>query len=159
MVHLRVPAQPPSRLDLAPLTDESSIESALSATLNLLYNAKAPTVIVDGLTARHLGADVARKLVDLLQFPVYSTSIGKGIIDETQPYFCGIYNGQVSIPGVCEAVEQQSDLVLDLGPLLSDSNTGGHTRTIAEHKLIQVHPHHVTVRGIIHRNIGLVSCV
>ncbi|KAI1622713.1 thiamine diphosphate-binding protein [Exophiala viscosa] len=157
MVHLRVPDQPSTGLDLVPRTDKFSRESAISVTLPLLYNAKAPAVIVDGLTARHLGSDVTRELVDLLQFPTYSTSIGKGIVDETKPYFCGIYNGQVSIPGVCEAVEQQSDLVLDLGPLLSDSNTGGHTRSIAEHKLIQVHPHHVSVRGVAYRNIGLVE--
>ncbi len=55
-------------------------------------------------------------------------------------------------------IEQQSDLILDLGPVLSDSNTGGHTRRIAEQNMMAVHPHHVSVGGIIYRNIGLVSC-
>ena len=158
MVHRRVPAQPPSQIELAPLTDEFSKDSAISATLSLLYQARSPIVIVDALTARHLGRDVARRLVEVLQFPTFSTSMGKSIIDETKPYFSGIYNGRVSIPGVCEVVEQQSDLVLDLGPLLADSNTGGHTRSIAEHKLIAVHPHHVSIAGVVYRNIGLVSC-
>ncbi|EXJ57746.1 uncharacterized protein A1O5_12536 [Cladophialophora psammophila CBS 110553] len=157
MVHCPVPAPSPSRIDLALLTDEFSKASAIAATLSLLYKAKAPTVIVDALTARHSGKDVTRKLVDVLRFPTFSTSMGKSIIDETKPYFCGIYNGQVSIPGVCEVIEQQSDLVLDLGPILSDSNTGGHTRNIAEQKIIAIHPHHVIVGGTVHRNIGLVS--
>ncbi|KIW95803.1 uncharacterized protein Z519_02867 [Cladophialophora bantiana CBS 173.52] len=157
MVHRLVPAPTLSRIDLAPLTDEINKASAIAATLSLLYKAKTPTVIVDALTARHSGKNVTRKLVDVLRFPTFSTSMGKSIIDETKPYFCGIYNGQVSIPGVCEVIEQQSDLVFDLGPILSDSNTGGHTRNIAEQKIIAIHPHHVVVGGVVHRNIGLVS--
>lgn len=158
MVDVHVPTPSPSQIELAPLTDEFSKKSATSATLTLLYKATNPTVIVDSLTARHRGADVTRKLVDLLQFPTFSTSMGNGIIDETKPYFTVIYNGKVSVPGVCEVVEQKSDFVLDLGPILADSNTGGHSRSIAEEKLVEVHPHHVTVGGVKYCNIGLVSC-
>ncbi|OAL28563.1 hypothetical protein AYO22_02757 [Fonsecaea multimorphosa] len=157
MVDRKVPAPSPSQLDLAPFTDKLSQKAAISATLNLLYKAKSPAVIVDALTARHRGKDVTRKLVDLLQFPTYSTSMGKSIIDETESYFCGIYNGQVSVPEVCEVLEQKSDLVLDLGPILADSNTGGHSRKIAEHQIIAVHPHHVTIECVVYPNIGLVS--
>ncbi|KAK5036966.1 hypothetical protein LTR13_005346 [Exophiala sideris] len=157
MVDRKVPAPSPSQLDLAPLTDELSKKAAISATLNLLYKAKSPTVIVDALTSRHRGKDVTRKLVDLLQFPTFSTSMGKSIIDETKPYFCGIYNGQVSTPEVCEVVEQKSDLVLDLGPLLADSNTGGHSRKITEQQTIAVHPHQVIIAGMVYRNVGLES--
>jgi pyruvate decarboxylase len=43
----------------------------------------------------------------------------------------------VSFPGVSDAVHG-SDLVLNLGPLLSDSNTGGFTRDIKDSNLIQL---------------------
>lgn len=134
------------------------MKAAISATLSMLYKARSPRVIVDALTARHGGRAVTRALVDKLKFPTFSTSMGKSIIDETEVYFCGIYNGKVSVLGVCEVLEQQSDLVFDLGPILSDSNTGGHTRKIEEAKLIAVHPHHVTVAGVVYRNIGIVAC-
>ncbi len=160
MVHELVPTEslslPP--VEKGPLTDQCSQKLALSATLSKLYRAKAPAVVVDALTTRHLGREVTRKLVDKLQFPTFSTSMGKSIIDETKPYFCGIYNGEVSLPDVCRTIEEESDLVFDLGPLHSDSNTGGHTRHLDGKRLIEVHPHHVNVAGITYRNIGLVSC-
>lgn len=41
----------------------------------------------------------------------------------------------VSFPGCADAIEG-SDLVLNIGPLLSDSNTGGFTRNITNEKLV-----------------------
>lgn len=41
----------------------------------------------------------------------------------------------VSFSGIREAVEK-SDLVLNIAPLLSDSNTGGFTRAIADGNLV-----------------------
>jgi TPP-dependent 2-oxoacid decarboxylase len=43
----------------------------------------------------------------------------------------------VSLPGVADAVHA-SDLVLNLGPLLSDSNTGGFTRDIKDSNLVSL---------------------
>lgn len=158
MVNLPVPTSSTLPVDLSPIIDHDSKAAAVSAALSLVYAAKSPVIIIDALVARHRAIGVTRQLVDLLQFPTFSTSMGKSIINETQSYFRGIYNGQVSYPGVCKAVEQDSDLVVDLGPLLSDSNTGGFTRNIAERKLISVHPHHVVTRGTIYPQISLASC-
>jgi pyruvate decarboxylase len=41
----------------------------------------------------------------------------------------------VSFPGVAEAIHS-SDLVLNIGPLLSDSNTGAFTRQIKDENLV-----------------------
>ena len=43
----------------------------------------------------------------------------------------------VSFPGVAEAVHG-SDLVIHIGPLISDSNTGGFTRDIKDANLISL---------------------
>lgn len=43
----------------------------------------------------------------------------------------------VSFPGVAEAI-QGSDLVLNLGPLLSDSNTGAFTRELKDENVVQL---------------------
>lgn len=158
LVHTRIAAEFLSPTNLGFASDENSIQTAISRAVAMLYEAKNPVVIVDALTARHQGQDIARKLVDKLQWPTFSTSMGKSIINETKSYFSGIYNGKVSIPGVCDAVEQQSDLVLDIGPILSDSNTGGHTRNIDVRKMIAIHPHQVIVAGTMYRNVGIVSC-
>ncbi|KKY20279.1 putative benzoate 4-monooxygenase cytochrome p450 [Diplodia seriata] len=118
--------------------------------LSLLYAARRPIIIVDALVARHGATQQARALLDTLRHvPAVSTPMGKGIVRESAPYFLGTYVGRLSRPpGIVAAVEQDSDLVLDLGPLHSDSNTGGHSRRIAVGcTLVEVRPHEVVVRG------------
>ncbi|OMP88778.1 putative pyruvate decarboxylase C13A11.06 [Diplodia seriata] len=119
--------------------------------LSLLYAARRPVIIVDALVARHGATQQARALLDTLRHvPAVSTPMGKGIIRESAPYFLGTYVGRLSRPsGIVAAVERDSDLVLDLGPLHSDSNTGGHSRRIAAGcTLVEVRPHEVVVRGV-----------
>jgi pyruvate decarboxylase len=58
----------------------------------------------------------------------------------------GVYNGFVSYPGVQEAIES-SDFIINTGPLLSDSNTGGFTRFIKPHQVVEIHSDHVILQG------------
>lgn len=84
--------------------------------------------------------------------------MGKSIIDETKPYYYGIYNGIVSFPGVQETVEKESDLVLHLGPFLSENNTCGFTSIIDAEKVIYVKPTSVVVKGEVFNDIPVKSC-
>lgn len=158
MVNLSVPPSSTPSVNRALITDHADEAAAVSAITSMIYKSITPVVIVDALVARHCAIDITRQLVDLLQFPTFSTSMGKSIIHETHSYFHGVYNGQVSSPGVCDVVEEESDLVLDLGPILSDSNTGGFTRKIPEGKMISVHPHSVVIGDSTYQHAGLASC-
>lgn len=157
-VKLRAPTNDPVLLSSKPASIRSSEEVAVKKALDLIYAAKSPSVIVDALVARHLAAEVARELVDSLHFPTFTTPMGKSIIHETKPYFTGVYNGQISLPGVCKVIEQDSDLVLDLGPFLSDSNTGGLSRKLPAERVIAVHPTEVMILGVAYPHIRLKSC-
>ena len=106
-------------------------------TLELIKSSKRPAILADVLTIRHGGKDLTKKLVELTHFPSYSTPLSKCVIDETSSYFNGLYNGSVSFHGVADAVES-SDLVVNIGPLLSDSNTGGFTRNIPDENLVML---------------------
>lgn len=77
----------------------------------------------------------------------FSTILSKGIIDETSATFNGLYNGSMSLPGIKDKVEKNSDLVINVGPHLSSSNTGSFTREIKEENLIVLHPHYCSVQG------------
>lgn len=158
VVNLPASTNPAGPLSQGPILNQESESAAVSKALSLIYAAKSPSVIVDALVARHLAADVARKLVDLLHFPTFTTSMGKSIIYETEPYFMGVYNGQVSLPGVCDVIEQESDLVIDLGPFLSDSNTGGLSRKLPEQRVIAVNTKDAVIAGIAYPHTGLRSC-
>jgi len=114
-------------VDVSHPIDASAEGEAIERLLKTISNARNPVILVDALAARHGAKQEARLLVDALDFPTFATSMGKSIIDEDHPRFCGIYNGAVSYPGIQKAVEK-SDCIINIGPLLADSNTGGHSR-------------------------------
>ncbi|OAP59887.1 hypothetical protein AYL99_04889 [Fonsecaea erecta] len=123
-------------LDLTVRNQDGTTEDEIvSSILSLVEKASTPVILADVLAVRHGGQELTRELAELTQFPSYSTPLSKGVIDETLPYYNGLYNGKVSFPGVAEGIEN-SDLVLNLGPLLSDSNTGGFTRDIKDDHLV-----------------------
>ena|SRR5579859_2114983 len=86
----------------------------------------------------------------------FTTNLGKGILNETHETFVGVYNGVVSYPGVQDAIES-SDFIINTGPLLSDSNTGGFTRFIKPHQVIEIHSDHVILKGQKYENIAMKS--
>ena len=68
-----------------------------------------------------------------------------------------MYNGIVSYPGIADAIEK-SDFVINTGPLLSDSNTGGFTRCIKQENVVEIHCDHVILRGKRYDDIAMKSC-
>lgn len=116
-------------------SDSNSEDEAVRLTLGLIENSSKPAILADVLAIRHGGKELVTKLAALTNFPVYSTPLSKGVVDETSPQFNGLYNGSVSFEGVAAELES-SDLILNIGYLLSDSNTGGFTRNISEQQLV-----------------------
>jgi pyruvate decarboxylase len=159
MVHRPVPqASLLKPLSLSPLTDHSTEGKALAAVKEAIYASKTPVLLVDVLTARFQAKATAQQLAEKLKFWTFCPPNGKSIIDETKPYFHGDYYGAISHPGVQHAVEKESDLVLHLGPFLSDSNTGGFSAKIDAEKLIYVKPTSVVVKGEAFESVHLKSC-
>ena len=63
-----------------------------------------------------------------------------------------LMSSSVSFPGVAEAVHT-SDLVLNIGPLLSDSNTGGFTREIKDSNIILLAHDFCQIKGRRYENV------
>lgn len=138
-------------------------DEIVNSALELIKGSSKPAILADVLTIRHGGRDLTRRLVSATHFPSYSTPLSKGVIDESSPNYNGVYNGEgkmhlvylfqyilnasniVSFPGCAESLES-SDLILNLGPLLSDSNTGGFSRHISDDKLVLLGHDHCQVR-------------
>ena len=109
------------------LVDSKAVDDAAQSILHALSESKNPALFVDCLVHRHRAVAETKKLVDKLAIPIYTSNMGKGIIDETHEHYAGLYNGGPSGPGVEEAF-QKHDFVLVLGDLPSDTNSGGFTR-------------------------------
>ncbi|KAI4937401.1 uncharacterized protein J4E92_002132 [Alternaria infectoria] len=133
-------------LDLAPHVDEKARDEAVKAIVAAVAEAKQPTVLVDALVHRFNAVQEAAQLVRKLNVPFFSATMGKGIVDETEENFVGVWNGEVSSPGVKEAAKQ-ADLVVTLGYIPADTNSAGFSRPLDETNTIHINPHEVVVKG------------
>lgn len=115
-------------------------------------------LLVDALVSCLGAKQNVQELADLLKFGTFCAPMGKSIIDETREYFYGVYGGSISQPGVQDAVENESDLVLHLGPLLGDSNTGSFSNNVYAVKAIYVDEKSVKVMGKEFFDVPLKSC-
>ncbi|KAK9470734.1 thiamine diphosphate-binding protein [Dipodascopsis tothii] len=142
-----------SKLELKIVNEDEKLEDALVDEIEVaLLGARRPALLVDLLARRHRSRELVMELVSVTGYPSFSTDLAKGFVDEDHPAFVGQYNGVLSRPGVREALED-SDVVLNIGPIISDNNTGAFTRNVPEEKLIVLHPSYVSIRGTVHRGL------
>ncbi|KAF2194959.1 pyruvate decarboxylase [Zopfia rhizophila CBS 207.26] len=133
-------------IDISPQIDTVAQEKAISAITSTLSSSKNPSILVDALIQRFGAVSQARKLVDKLRVPVFCANMGKGIVDETHDMYIGVYNGEIGTPGVAEACKA-SDLVILMGYLPADTNSGGFSRKLPPEKVIEINPFDVLVKG------------
>ncbi|KAJ4148676.1 Pyruvate decarboxylase 1 [Fusarium falciforme] len=72
--------------------------------------------------------------------------MGKGAIDEQHPRYGGVYVGTLSRPEVKKAVES-ADLILSIGALLSDFNTGSFSYSYKTKNIVEFHSDHIKIRN------------
>ncbi|GES96149.1 pyruvate decarboxylase [Rhizophagus clarus] len=80
--------------------------------------------------------------------------MGKGVISENHPLFGGIYIGNVSEPHVQRGVKE-ADLILSIGSLKSDFNTGGFTYLVSAEKTIEFRHDRVKIFYAVYENVSM----
>jgi TPP-dependent 2-oxoacid decarboxylase len=124
---IEVPAGP---LMLAePPSDPERLRSCISAIAGRLSAAKSPAILVDADADRFGVASELMVLAEKMQVPVAVINTAKAVIDETFPYYVGIYNGNASEPHVREAIET-SDCLLAIGYRPIEVTTGDFTASL-----------------------------
>lgn len=187
LVDLKVPASlldTPIDLSLKP-NDPDAENEVIESVLSLVKEAKNPVILVDACCARHDCKQEAKKLVEITQFPVYTTPMGKGTIDEggisgelvdndpnlikkmnaklngehsVASRFGGVYVGTLSNPQVKEAVES-ADLILSLGALLSDFNTGSFSYSYRTKNIVEFHSDYTKIRQASFPGVQMKECL
>lgn len=135
----------PVDLSLKP-NDPESEDEVVNTVLELVSKAENPVILVDACANRHDVKAETKDLIDKTQFPAFVTPMGKGAVDEQHPRFGGVYVGTLSKPDVKAQVES-ADLVLSVGALLSDFNTGSFSYSYKTKNIVEFHSDHIKIRN------------
>lgn len=158
MVDVQVPKLSLDKpLDLSiPENDAETESEVLERVIELISKAKDPVILVDACCARHGATPEARKLIDLTKFKFAVTPMAKGAkyIDEDHERFAGVYVGTLSYPSVKKQVES-SDLVLSLGAILSDFNTGSFSYSYQTKNVVEFHSDYTKIRSANYPNVRM----
>ncbi|OBA24198.1 pyruvate decarboxylase [Metschnikowia bicuspidata var. bicuspidata NRRL YB-4993] len=147
LVDLNVPASllhTPIDLSLKP-NDADAQAEVIETVLKLIELASNPVILVDACASRHSCKKEVEQLVRKTNFPVFTTPMGKSSVNESDPRFGGVYVGSLSEPTVKEAVES-ADLVLSVGAMLSDFNTGSFSYSYKTKNIIEFHSDYTKIR-------------
>ncbi|WP_319469770.1 thiamine pyrophosphate-binding protein [uncultured Pseudodesulfovibrio sp.] len=135
-----------------PVSDRETLETVVRLVAARVNEARSPVAIVGALVGRYELQDLAQLLIEKAGLPFTSLFMGKGTLSETHPSFIGVYNGHILSENVREFVEE-SDLVLSLGTVMSDINTGAFTTNIDPSREIRVQPDRVMVGRATYHNV------
>ena len=99
-----------------------ALSDALSKIKVKVETAQQPLIIIDGESRPLRIAELVQTLSKTTKWPTYTTPFAKGLLDETEPNFHGVYQGVFGDKATKEFIDS-SDLVLYFGPHLSGTNT------------------------------------
>ncbi|KAJ7212182.1 pyruvate decarboxylase, partial [Mycena pura] len=145
---------------LPPPNDPDMEAFVLDEVVKLVETAADDVVIlVDACTIRHDVREEVNALLAKTGYPVYSAPMGKTAVSENHESYGGasggfIYVGSISHPDIKEKVES-AKLILSVGSLKSDFNTGNFTYSIPTSRTIEFHSDHTKVQFATFAGIGM----
>ncbi|KAI8356603.1 thiamine diphosphate-binding protein [Choanephora cucurbitarum] len=113
-------------------------EVCLQVVLDAINKAQHPIILVDACVQRHNLQKEAAEFIKRTGFPTYVAPMGKGIVPEEFGNYRGCYAGSITIEGIIQEI-QKADLIIELGSIKSDFNTGGFTYGLDQSKTIALH--------------------
>ncbi|BFZ56303.1 hypothetical protein PYCC9005_003348 [Savitreella phatthalungensis] len=142
-------------IDLSiPQNDKETEDFVVKEVLDLLHKAERPIILADACAIRHRVVDEVQELMNKTNIPGFSTPMGKSAIDETHARYGGVYIGDVTQPHIKKVVED-SDLVLSIGALKSDFNSGSFSYHISRASTIEFHSDRTQVKYAVYPDIGM----
>jgi len=137
-----------------PQSDPASLKAATAAIVAALSRAKSACVLPGILVARTGLRQPMQNLIDASGLPFATMFMDKSVLDERQPGFVGMYDGAIMDEAVRDFVESR-ELVLTVGALMSDFNTGAFTSRLDPARTLRIAHHHVTVGDVKYPNVEM----
>ncbi|MFT8872323.1 MAG: alpha-keto acid decarboxylase family protein [Sporolactobacillus sp.] len=151
-----LPADPP----IAPLLREAQAaqpkvnQELLDALLPAIEQAKMPVILADYQVARFHAQQALQHMAKESGFPVATLSMGKGIYNEEDAQFIGVYSGKTSPDYLRQRVDT-ADCVLLIGVKLTDSITSGFSQGFNQEAVIAIEPNKVIYQGKVFNGIRM----
>lgn len=144
------PASPLGR----PKSDPEALAAAVDDLVAVLD--AAPNVcVLPGLLLDGAGqTDAALDLIEVAGVPFATMFADKSVLGEQHPNYIGMYNGTLMDEPVREFVES-CDVVVLLGAMQTDFNTGAFTAHLDPEHTVTVGLHVTTVGSTVYRNVEL----
>lgn len=115
--------------------DEEALNACVNEIINKVSQSESPVMMV-GVEIRRYGLeDEVRELCQKLNIPVATTFMGRGLLVEQDVSLLGTYMGLAGDPKLTNIIEN-SDALMLLGVLLSDTNFGISVKKIDLRKTI-----------------------
>ena len=148
----------PILTEAVPLALPTSNPESLTATADAIcaaLDAAGTAVVLPGMIVDRLGLrEVATAFVEAAGVAFATMFAGKSVLDETNPNYIGMYNGRLMNEDVRAYVEG-ADLVIIVGSLQTDFNTGAFTSNLDPARTITISVHDTTVGSKIYQNVDM----
>lgn len=142
----------------APPTDTEALKACVDDMLEMLNNAQSPVLMV-GVETRRYGVETkVAELANRLGIPVVTSFMGRGLLASQDAPLLGTYMGVAGDENITSLVEG-SDALFLLGVILSDTNLGVSTRTLAARHLIHVEDEQVRIGYRQYTSIPITSLI
>ncbi|KAF8964240.1 pyruvate decarboxylase THI3 [Flammula alnicola] len=138
-----------------PLNDPQTEDFVIDQIHKLVEEAKGDAIVlVDACVIRHGVRKEVAALLEETGFPVYAAPMGKTAVDENYNRYGGIYVGTLTHNTIKEKVEN-AKLILSIGSLASDFNTGNFSYNIPTQRRIELHSNYIQVQYARFDDIGM----
>ncbi|KAJ3858933.1 thiamine diphosphate-binding protein [Lentinula novae-zelandiae] len=129
-----------------PVPNDPLAESAAIAEIVRLIDEASGdvAVLVDVGALRYGVAEEVRRFVEETGFAVYASPMGKTVISEGYERYGGLYTGATTRPEIKPQIEGGAKLVISIGALKSDLNTGNFTHKLDIARTVELH--HTTTK-------------
>jgi tartronate-semialdehyde synthase len=124
--------------------------------LDMLLAAERPLLLAGGGVVLADAHEQLKELAEYLQIPVQATLMGKGVLDEDHPLYCGMTGIQTS-QRYGNASFLESDLVLAVGARFGDRHTGDLETYRGERQFIHVDVEPTQIGKVFAPDLGIVS--
>jgi indolepyruvate decarboxylase len=137
-----------------PKSEPTALEAAANAVAAALNSAKSACMLPGILIARTGLKIQLQTLVEVSGLPFATMFMAKSVLDEHHPAYVGMYDGTLMSEEVRQFVEG-CDLVLAIGTIFSDFNSGAFTSNLDPSKVITIDHHQVKVNGKTFLNVEM----